>query len=111
MKRTFQNYNFNFDKNEKKILNTFCKQVIKQTEGNKDYYAETTVFLSILNKLNAGNETVKFTKDELIKLKRQLTENIKFLKDQSTKVWFFKRWLYKSMLTQYSSLFDANFKD
>ncbi|HRI46555.1 MAG: hypothetical protein KF721_13130 [Ignavibacteriaceae bacterium] len=111
MKKTFQNYNFNFDKNEKKIINTFCKQVIKQTEGNQDFYAETRAFKSIIEKLNVDGETVKFTKDELIRLKRQFSENIKYLNEQSTKGWFFKKWMYKSMFTQYSLIFNAHFKD
>jgi hypothetical protein len=111
MKRSFQNYNFDFDKNEKKILNTFCKQVIKQTEGNKDFFAETRAFKTIVEKLNDGSETVKFTKDELIRLKRQFSENIKFLKEQSNKGWFFKKWMYRSMHTQYSLIFEAHFKD
>ena len=78
MKKLFTNYNFEFDKNEKKLLTTFCKQVLKQMEGDNRFFAETRAFNSIINKLNSDAETIKFTKDERTRLKHQLEENIKF---------------------------------
>ena len=50
MKKLFQNYNYEFTKNETKLLNSFCKQTLKQMEGNNQYFAETKAFYSILNK-------------------------------------------------------------
>jgi hypothetical protein len=111
MKKLFTNYNFEFDKNEKKLLTTFCKQVLKQMQGDNRFFAETRAFNSIINKLNSNAETIKFTKDERTRLKHQLEENIKFLNGQIKKSWFIKKWLYKSMLNQYENIHEVHFKD
>lgn len=110
MAKDFKNYNFEFDKNERKILLNFAKQALKQFEQNNSA-ADTRAFNSIVEKLSAGEETIKFTKDELTRLKFNLTHNIKFIRDLSTKGFFIKRWIYKSLLTQYTNIYNANFKD
>ena len=111
MKKLFTNYNFQFDKNEKKLLTTFCRQTLKQIEGDNKYFAETRAFNSIIDKLNSDAETLKFTKDERTRLSHQLEENVKYLKNQIKKSWFAKKWLYKSMLNQYENILNAHFKD
>jgi len=110
MKKLFTNYNFEFNKNEKKLLTTFIKQSLKQIEGDNKFFAETKAFNSILEKLNSGSDEVKLTKDERIRLLHQLDENVKFLKKNSEKSWFFKKWLYKSMLKQYEGILENHFK-
>ncbi len=111
MKKLFTNYNFEFDKNEKKLLTTFCRQTLKQVGGDNRFFAEERAFNSIINKLNSASETVKFTKDERTRLKHQLEENTKYLKGQIKKSWFLKKWLYKSMQNQYQNILDVHFKD
>jgi hypothetical protein len=110
MKKLFTNYNFEFDKNEKKILKTFCNQNLKQIEGNNKYFNEIKAFNSIVDKLNQDTETIKLTKDERTKLKYQLEENVKFLDKKVKKSWFIKKWLYRSMLTQYENILENHFK-
>ncbi len=111
MKKLFRNYNFEFDKNERRILITFCKQVIKQTQTDEKFFAEAKAFNSVLEKLQSNSEPVKLTKDEFFRIKNQLTENVKFIKKESNKGWFFRKWMYKSMLTSYSSLLEKHFSD
>ncbi len=111
MKKLFTNYNFEFDKNEKKILKTFCNQTLKQIQGDNKYFAETKAFNSILDKLDGEAEVIKLTKDERTKLKYQLSENVKFLKKKMTKSWFLKKWLYKSMYYQYENIITNHFED
>ena len=111
MKKLFTNYNFEFNKNERKILKTFCSQNLKQIEGDNKYFAEIKVFNSILGKLNSSTEVVKLTKDERTRLKYQLVENIKFLKKKIDKSWFLTRWLYGSMLKQYENIVVSHFED
>ena len=110
MKKLFTNYNFDFDKNEKKLLLNFSKQVLKQVSGDSKFFAEEKAFNSIVNKLNDNEETVKFTKDEKIRLTNQLKQNTEFMKKQMDKSWFIKKWLMKSLYNQYSSLYQNHFK-
>ncbi len=110
MKQLFKNYNLEFDKNEKKIVTTFCKQVLKQINDNNQYYAETKAFNSILDKLNSSNGSVKFTKDEYTRLKNQLNQNIKYLQNKIKKGNFITKWFYKSLLSNYNSLYENYFK-
>jgi hypothetical protein len=49
-------------------------------EGDRQYFAETKAFNSILNKLESDNETIKFTKDEKTRLTFQLKQNIDYIK-------------------------------
>ena len=111
MKKLFTNYNFEFDKNEKKILKTFCNQTLKQIQGDNKYFSEIKAFNSILDKLNSEDQVIKLTKDERIKLKHQLTENVKYLKKKMMKSWFLKKWLYKSMYYQYDNIITNHFED
>ena len=111
MKKLFTNYNFEFNKNEKKILKTFCSQTLKQIQGDNKYFSEIKIFNSLLDKLNSDTESIKLTKEERTKLKYQLEENIKHLNKVMQKSWFLKKWLYKSMLTQYELILENHFKD
>jgi len=110
MKKLFQNYNYQFNKNEKKLISSFLKQSIKQMEGNKQFFAELKAFNSILDKLSSGEETVKFTKDEKTKLTFQLKQNIDYIKKEMNKSWFIKKWMMKSLYNQYSNLLDNHFR-
>ncbi len=110
MKKLFTNYNFEFDKNERKLLTTFSKQVLKQISGDNRYFAEEKAFNSIIEKLAASSDSVKLTKDERTRLLNQLNENVKFLKKESASSWFIKKWIYKSMLKQYVGHFRKSFQ-
>ena len=111
MKKLFTNYNFEFNKNEKKILKTFCNQNLKQIQGDNKYFAEIKVFTSLLDKLDSGVEVIKLTKDERTRLKFSIEKNVEFLEKEMKKSWIIKRWLYRSMHTQYISILDNHFKD
>ena len=111
MKKLFQNYNYDFTKNEKKLLSSFCKQSLKQMEGDKKFYAETKAFNSILNKLEQTDETIKLTKDEKTRFTYQLKLNVDQIEKQMNKSWFIKKWLMKSLHTQYSNLLEAHFRN
>ncbi len=108
--KQFRNYNFDFDKNERKILTNFAKQVLKQLGGDNKYFAEEKAYNSILEKLSSS-ETIKLTKEEYFKLSMQLKENVKFLKPKAEKGFFLKRWLYKSVYLQYKNLIEKYFSD
>lgn len=110
-KLQFRNYNFEFNKNDKKLVLNICKTVIKQTEGDQKYFAEVKALSSILEKIKSGDGTIKLTKDEFTRFRFQLEVNIKHFKDQIKKGWFFKKWLYKSILMQYEILYENHFKD
>jgi hypothetical protein len=109
-KKLFQNYNFNFDKNEKKLVTSFCKQALKQMEGNNQYFGEVKAFNSVLEKIGSGTETVKLTKDEKTRLAFQLERNIDSIEKQMKVSFFIKRWLMRSLLNQYTSLYNQHFK-
>jgi hypothetical protein len=111
MKKLFTNYNFEFDKNEIRLLITFCKQTLKQTENDNRFFSETKAFNSILNKLNSNEDTIKLTKDERTRLVLQLKNNIDYIDKKIKKSWFFKKWLYKSLYNQYEDLIENHFKD
>ncbi len=111
MKKLFTNYNFEFDKNEKKILRTFCSQNLKQIQGDNKYFSEIKIFNSLLDKLNSNSESIKLTKDERTRLKYHLQENVKYLNKKIQKSWFLKKWLYRSMLVQYEKIIDNHFED
>lgn len=110
MKKLFANYNFEFNKNEKKLLSSFCKQALKQMSSDDKFFAETKAFNSILEKLNSNTESVKFTKDEKIRLTNNIKQNIDYLKKQMDKSWFLKKWLMKSLYKQYSGIYENHFK-
>jgi hypothetical protein len=110
MKKLFTNYNLELDKNERKILTTFLKQSLKQTTGDEKFFAETRAFSSVLDKLSSGTNPVKLTKDERTRVKFQIEQNIKHLQKESGKGMFFRKWLYRSMLKQYTSMLENHFK-
>lgn len=109
-KKLFQNYTFSFDKNEKKLITSFCKQALKQMSNDNQYFAEAKAFNSVLDKLNSVSETVKLTKDEKTRLTHQLKQNIDFIGKQMKSSWFIKKWLMKSLYNQYSDLYENHFK-
>ncbi|NWF87971.1 MAG: hypothetical protein HXY50_00760 [Ignavibacteriaceae bacterium] len=111
MKKLFTNYNFEFDKNEKKLLATFCKQTLKQTESDSKFFAESKAFSAILEKLNSAQYPIKLTKDERTRLEHQLNENVKFIRKEIPKSGFIKKFLYKSMLKQYENILNKHFKN
>jgi hypothetical protein len=110
MKKLFTNYNFEFDKSEKRLISTFLKQSLKQIEGDNKFFAEAKSFNSILEKINSNEDPIKLTKDERTRLKYQIENNLKFLQKRISKAWFIKKWLYKSMLIQYDKLLENHFK-
>ncbi|GMR25182.1 MAG: hypothetical protein BMS9Abin39_0463 [Ignavibacteria bacterium] len=110
MKKLFQNYKYEFTKNEKKLLNSFCKQSLKQMEGNNQYFAETKAFNSILTKINSGDETIKLTKDEKTRLTFQIKQNVDHIQKQMNKSWFIKKWMMSSLYNQYNDLLNTHFK-
>jgi hypothetical protein len=110
-KSLFKNYNFNFDKNESKIIITFCNQAIKQMIADTRFAKDVSSFESIISKIENDSSNVKLTKDEKVRLVHQLQENIKFLKTKIDKAWFFNRWLYKSMFNQYNNILNNQFRD
>jgi hypothetical protein len=110
MKKLFTNYNFEFDKNEKKLLTTFSKQVLKQLGTDNKFFAESKAFNSILEKLNASTDSLKLTRDERTRFLNQLNENVKYLKKKMDGSWFIKKWIYKSMYVQYYNILEKHFR-
>lgn len=111
MKKLFKNYNFEFDKNERKVLLAFCKKLISQLGSQEGADQYRRIFESIINKLNSPENIVKFTKEEKTRLTFSLNENLKFFEKEIKKAWFFKKWLYKSMYGQYRNLVENHFSD
>jgi uncharacterized SAM-dependent methyltransferase len=109
-KKLFTNYNLELDKNERKLLSSFCKQALKQLEGNKEFFGETRAFNSILGKLNSEDEIIKLTKDEKTRLTHQLKENMNHLQKEMTSSWFIKKWMVKSLYNQYNNLYENHLK-
>jgi cell shape-determining protein MreC len=110
-KSLFKNYSYRFDKNERKILITFCKSVIKQMSSDERFYADIRSFNSITDKLNEKTDEIKLTKEEKTKLVFRLKENVDHMKKQSAKSSFIKRWLLKSAFGQYDALLTKYFID
>jgi len=111
-KSLFKNYSYQFDKNEKKILVTFCKTMLKQMNSDERFYTDIRSFNSIIDKLNDSSaEEIKLTKDEKTKLVFRLKENVDHMKKQVSKGFFLKRWLYKSAFAQYENLLINHFTD
>ena len=104
MKKLFKNYEFEFDKNQKKIISSFINQALKQMDGNDQFLRDINVFNSVKNKLNSSSDKVKLTKEEKTKLSYQLNENIKYLEKKMNTSWFLTKWFYKNMYTQYKNL-------
>jgi len=110
MKKLFTNYNFEFNKNERKLLSSFCKQALKQLGSDDQNFADVKAFNSVLEKLNANTESVKLTKDEKIRLTNNIKQNIDYLNKQMKKSWFLKKWLMKSLQKQYADIYENHFK-
>lgn len=110
-KRLFKNYNYSFDSNERKLLTTFCKQILSQLSSDEKLFRELKVFQSILDKLKEAADETKLTKDESTKLSLYLRENSKNIEKQIDKSWFIKKWLLKSMHKQYKSILINHFSD
>lgn len=108
-KKLFKNYNYSFDKNETKILTTFCKQALNQISSDDKFYREVKVFQSLLDKLQSGSDEIKLTKEESTKLTLHLRENVKNIETQIDKSWFVKKWLLRSMYKQYKSILEIHF--
>lgn len=111
MKQLFKNYDYEFNTNEKKVLVTFCKQSLKQIEGDNRFFAEIKTFQSLLGKFQSGEQSIRLTKDEKNKLEILLKQNIKYLREQAAKSWFLKKWMFKSLYTQYENIVANHFKD
>jgi len=103
-KKLFQNYEYEFDKNETKILSSFAKQAIKQMETDDRLIREVKIFNSIIEKLSSDQNKIKFTKEEKTKLGFQLNENVKHLQSKVDNAWFLTKWFYKNMLNQYKNI-------
>lgn len=103
-RKLFQKYEYEFDKNERKILSSFSKQVIKQMESDDKFARELRVFHSVQGKLEESQEKIKFTKEEKTKLSLQLSENVKYLEKKVEKSWWLMKWFYKNMLNQYQGI-------
>jgi len=110
-KQLFKNYTYEFDKNDKKFLLSFCKTILKQISSDEKFYADVRSFNSIVDKLSSSENEIKFTKEEKTKLVFRLKENIDHLENQIKKSGFLKRWLYKSAYKQYKILLDKYFND
>jgi hypothetical protein len=110
-KSLFKNYTYQFDKNERKILLTFCKTIMKQMAADEKFFMDVKTFNSIIDKLNDPNDEVKFTKDEKTKLVFRLKENVTHMSKQINKGFFIKRWFYKSVYNQYNNMLENHFKD
>ncbi len=110
-KKLFQNYSFEFDKNETKLISNFCKQAMQQMQGDDRFQRDVMAFKSIREKLDSGSETVKFTKDEKTRLVLQLKNNRDNLDTKIKKSNFFVRWLFKSMYNQYNNILTTHFSD
>ena len=63
-KKLFKNYDFSFDKNEAKILTSFCKQAASQMMGDQRFSGDVKAFNSIMEKINSDPQNVKMSKDE-----------------------------------------------
>jgi transposase-like protein len=112
MKISIRNYTLDFEKNDKKLVIQFAKQVLKQTDGNQavEMVKQNKIFTSILEKLNES-DSIKFTKDEFFSLKNMVNANHTHLKKQMAKSGFFKKFFYGSLEKQYSKILNKYFQD
>ncbi|GEM_PF-269595 len=107
----FKSYKYNFDKNERKLVLSFCNQAVKEMSSDSRFAQELSIFNSIIDKLEAPGEEVQLTKKEATRLTFQLKENTKQLKERLDKSSFIKKWFYKSIYNQYKNLLDNHFED
>ena len=111
MKKLFKNYTYEFDKNEAKIISSFCKQAISQMSSNQDFYKDVKAFESIQNKISENPFEVKLTKDEKTRLVHQLIQNRDHIKKTLDNSGFIKKWFYKTMYNQYNNLIETHFSN
>jgi hypothetical protein len=107
----FNNYTYSFDKNEKKLVLSFCNQAVKEMATDSRFAQEVAIFNSIIEKLNSPALEVKLTRKESTRLAFQLRENTKQLKKKLDGSSFIKKWFYKSIYSQYQNLLDNHFED
>ena len=110
-KPLFKNYNYNFDKNEAKLLLTICNQTIKQMQTDPKYVAELKYYESMADKFSSNPDNVKLTKAELDRIKNTLKANVDHLEKQIKKSWFFKRWIYKPLIINYKLILSKHFEN
>jgi len=106
-KKLFQNYEYELDKNEKKVLSNFAKQALKQFETDDRSVKEVRIFTSIIQKLNSVEEKIKFTKEEKTNLTFQLNNNLTHLKKKADNAWFLTKWFYNNMIKQYQNILST----
>lgn len=111
MAKPFKNYRFEFDKNEKKILTTFLNQMLKQYGGSPQAAMDEKLVRSSIDKLNSGEPSVTFTKNEYTILQKNLEYNVKFMEDRAKKAFVLIRWFYNIMAKQYRVMYNTHFKD
>ena len=111
MKKLFTNYNFEFDKNEKKLISSFCKQALKQMGSDNQYFAEEKAFNSIIEKLNGNAEIVKLTKDEKIRLTHQHKTECRLPEKADGQKLVSEKMVDKSLYNQYEIFMIIILKD
>mgnify|MGYP005852525873 CR=1 FL=1 len=111
MKKLFKNYDYSFEKNDANLITTFCRQAIKQMASDERFLPDIKAYQSIIAKIDSDASKVKLTKDEKTRLVKQIEENVKVYQKEISKAWFLKRWMYKSMLSQYKLLLTKYFED
>ncbi|MGK9477474.1 hypothetical protein [Melioribacter sp. OK-6-Me] len=110
-KPLFKNYSYEFDKNEKKLLITFCKSIVKQMSNDERFYTEIKTFNSLIQKLESKDNPIKLTKDEKTKLVFRLKENEKHLEKQIKNAGFIKKLFFKPLYKQYKNIIETHFND
>lgn len=111
MKKGFRNYNLELDKNERRIISSFCKQTLRQISGNSKFAPIERLFEGINEKVTSGEDVIKFTKEEYVRLEESLRETIRQITKSLDKSWFLKRWISKMAMSQYQSILDKYFKE
>ena len=111
MKKTIRSYDFEFDKGERRIINAFCKQILKQVAGIPEHFKTEQVFNSVSEKINGGEDVIRLTKNEYMIFGMQLKSNIRYLNDKMDKAWFIKKWIFKSLRSQYALVYEKHFKE
>ncbi len=110
-KPLFKNYNYSFQRHELKLLQNFCKTVVKQMSADEKFFQEVRTFTSLLDKLQSGEPEIKLTRDEKTKLAFRLKENRDNMKKEISKGFFIRRWIYKSAYNQFVNIINNHFND
>ncbi|MCF8260870.1 MAG: hypothetical protein K9J12_08850 [Melioribacteraceae bacterium] len=85
--------------------------MINQFNSQEGAQGQNKNLQSLKAKLESGEDVIKLTKAEKIILVNQLKENVKHLAAQMEKAWFLKKWMYKSLHSQYKSIIQNHFSD